>query len=144
MFSYRGVSSPLHPILLEEGACSGEASGGGSSSGASDLAAGSSGLPKSASASYLFPLDLGTSPQDPPLFFEPPELSEETIMEPEHLESLSRLQLVLSLSEIIIDLARQRGSPFAQGVSIEEQKAEEIALYLKVSPAYSLLLFCFL
>ncbi|CAG0889475.1 unnamed protein product [Cyprideis torosa] len=146
LVSYRGAASH-RPSLPEEG--SGEASAGASSSGGSEegarggavamVTSSSSGaglgIPKSASASYLFPLELGTSPQsEPPMFFEPPELSEETIMEPEHLESVSRLQLVLSLSEIIMDLAAQKGSPFAKVTSVEQQKAEEITLFLKLFP----------
>ena len=55
------------------------------------------------------PAVLGSALPPPP----PPELSEETLMSPEHNEILSKLRFVLLLVDTIIDVARHKAAPLS-------------------------------
>ena len=55
------------------------------------------------------PAVLGTGLPPPP----PPELSEETLMSPEHNEILSKLRFVSLLVDTIIDVARHKAAPLS-------------------------------
>ncbi|KAH9515163.1 Serine/threonine-protein kinase ulk2, partial [Bulinus truncatus] len=54
----------------------------------------------------------GSPPTAPPLRFVPQPLSEETLMDDNHNETLGKLSFVLDLVECILDLARSLGSAF--------------------------------
>ena len=45
--------------------------------------------------------------------FEPPQLTEETLLEKEHNQALAKLNFVLALVECILELAKLKGAPFA-------------------------------
>jgi serine/threonine-protein kinase ULK/ATG1 len=45
--------------------------------------------------------------------FEPPQLTEETLLEKEHNQALAKLNFVLALVECILELAKIKGAPFS-------------------------------
>lgn len=61
----------------------------------------------------------GTSPpqMEGPIVFVAPELTQETLLEKEHNDTLAKLNFVLALVECIIDVARTRASPLAAALS---------------------------
>lgn len=83
-----------------------------------------------------------------PVFFDAPEMVEETLLSKEHNETVSKLDFVLALVECIIDLARSRSSPLSESfvftdekqgsnpivasfVSEKQRHLEQIALYVR-------------
>lgn len=62
------------------------------------------------SAPILF---AASPPPDHYIFnFEPPQLTEETLLEKEHNQTLAKLNFVLALVDCILDLAKSKGAPF--------------------------------
>jgi len=61
----------------------------------------------------------GTSPpqMEGPIVFIAPELTQETLMEKEHNDTLAKLNFVLALVECILEVARARASPLAAALS---------------------------
>lgn len=54
-------------------------------------------------------------PPDQYIFnFEPPQLTEETLLEKEHNQTLAKLNYVLALVDCILELAKTRGTPFSK------------------------------
>lgn len=82
------------------------------------------------------------------VFFDAPEMVEETLLSKEHNETVSKLDFVLALVECIIDLAKSRSSPLSESfvftdekqgsspivasfVSEKQRHLEQIALYVR-------------
>jgi len=64
------------------------------------------------SAPFLFAT---SPPPDHFIFnFEPPQLTEETLLEKEHNQTLAKLNFVLALVDCIIELAKSKGTPFSK------------------------------
>jgi len=76
--------------------------------------------------------------------FEPPQLTEETLLEKEHNQALAKLNFVLALVECILELAKAKGVPFSNSIQdshvsrIEESpgksgilKSEQLLLYIR-------------
>ncbi|XP_059146070.1 serine/threonine-protein kinase unc-51-like isoform X2 [Physella acuta] len=63
----------------------------------------------------------------PPLRFVPQPLSEETLMDDNHNETLGKLSFVLDLVECILDLARSLGSAFRSIDPGETKKVEQLS-----------------
>lgn len=97
------------------------------------------------SAPILF---AASPPPDHYIFnFEPPQLTEETLLEKEHNQTLAKLNFVLALVDCILDLAKSKGAPFAKiqesnalrqddscyksGMS-SAGKSEQLVLYIRV------------
>ncbi|EFX82024.1 hypothetical protein DAPPUDRAFT_101872 [Daphnia pulex] len=60
----------------------------------------------------------GTSPpMEGPIVFTAPELTQETLLEKEHNDTLAKLNFVLALVECIMDVARNRASPLAAALN---------------------------
>ncbi|XP_032781426.2 serine/threonine-protein kinase ULK2 [Daphnia magna] len=60
----------------------------------------------------------GTSPpMEGPIVFVAPELTQETLLEKEHNDTLAKLNFVLALVECIMDVARNRASPLAAALN---------------------------
>lgn len=74
---------------------------------------------KSSFENQLGALAFGTSPNqmEGPIVFVAPELTQETLLEKEHNDTLAKLNFVLALVECIIEVARTRGSPLAAALS---------------------------
>lgn len=83
-----------------------------------------------------------------PITFEAPELIEETIMKPEHNETVERLHIMHSIVKAIVELAQSRNDPLAESVyfkdvtgtntashlcfvSENQRRAEQIVLYAR-------------
>lgn len=63
-------------------------------------------------APFLF---AASPPPDHFIFnFEPPQLTEETLLEKEHNQTLAKLNFVLALVDCIIDLAKSKGAPLSK------------------------------
>ncbi|ELU07767.1 hypothetical protein CAPTEDRAFT_170802 [Capitella teleta] len=52
-----------------------------------------------------------------PIMFVAPELAEETLMDKEHNETVSKLNFILALVECIIEIAKSRSSPLSESVN---------------------------
>ncbi|XP_055863136.1 serine/threonine-protein kinase ULK2-like isoform X2 [Biomphalaria glabrata] len=72
------------------------------------------------------PPTVGSNPP-PPLRFVPQPLSEETLMDDNHNETLGKLSFVLDLVECILDLARSLGSAFRSIDPGETKKVEQLS-----------------
>lgn len=100
------------------------------------------------SAPILF---AASPPPDHYIFnFEPPQLTEETLLEKEHNQTLAKLNFVLALVDCILELAKSKGAPFAkiqEGNSLRQDdsfskqaganlssigKSEQLVLYIRV------------
>nr|QCB64986.1 ULK [Apostichopus japonicus] len=81
-----------------------------------------------------------------PITFEAPELVEETIMKPEHNETVERLNIMYGIVSAIMELAQSRSDPLAESVyykdiassashicfiSENQRRAEQIVLYAR-------------
>ncbi|ODN00281.1 Serine/threonine-protein kinase ULK2 [Orchesella cincta] len=98
------------------------------------------------SAPILF---AASPPPDHYIFnFEPPQLTEETLLEKEHNQTLAKLNFVLALVDCILDLAKSKGAPFSKiqesntlrnddsccksGNASSIGKSEQLVLYIRV------------
>ncbi|CAH1802813.1 unnamed protein product [Owenia fusiformis] len=78
-----------------------------------------------------------------PVAFSAPELAEEILMDPEHNETMSKLNFIVALVDCIIELAQSRSTPLTQSVQSKpgetvswssegERRVEQLVLYVRV------------
>lgn len=93
----------------------------------------------------LFPEMNPGSMNDHPITFIAPELTEETLLEREHNETLAKLNFVVALCECICEVARTRAGPLAPPLGSVDQtnnsatrrRAEQVVLLLKAMQWFS-------